>query len=177
MGGRREGRNLSLLETLSAAECPLWIQTGFCPSPATGDPNPGLCSQTTGQPLQRTKSTQPLTPLRTNTSHCVLMTKSHQQGLLSELRLVLYGTHCDPLNTSFPKSAICLGTPGYPGGSPRGPIESLCVWIPDFCVAESDHLQPSTSPPAPSHSACLPTHSRKKQGFILLSGSFQHDSR
>ena len=94
--------------------------------PESRRPKPGLCSQT-GQPLQQTKSTQPLTPLRINTSNCVLITKSQQQGLFSELRLVLYRIHCDPLNTSLSKSAVCSGNSWLSRGSPTGPTETVCA--------------------------------------------------
>lgn len=127
--------------------------------PESRRPKPGLCSQTTGQPLQQTKSPQPLRPLRTNTSNCVLITKSYQQGLFSELRLVLYQIHCDPLNTSLSKSAVCSGNSWLSRGSPTGPIET--VYASGFQTAFNPaphHQHPATPlvcPPTPGRSRAL----------------------
>ena len=134
--------------------CQSWL--GAAEGPESRRPKPGLCSQTAGQPLQQTKSTQPLTPLRINMSNCVLITKSQQQGLFSELRLVLYRIHCDPLNTSLSKSAVCSGNSWLSRGSPTGPTETVCES--GFQTAGPHRQHPATPlacPPTPGRSRAL----------------------
>lgn len=99
------------------------------------------------------------------------MTKSHQQGLVLELRLILYGTHRDPLNTSLSKSAVHSRSSCYPGGSARGPLETACASEFQTLVLPTQ----TSSNPAPhcqhSHSARLPTHSRNRASSHSLAPS------
>lgn len=124
--------------------------------PQSGHPKPGLCPQTTGQPLQWTKSTQSLTPLCTNTSNCLLMTKSHQQGLVLELRLILYG-HTVTLKYIFIQECCSLKELLLSRGLGQGPRDSLHLnsrlWCCQLRPPPTQHLTASTA----TCPACPPT--------------------
>lgn len=90
------------------------------------------------------------------------MTKSHQQGLVLELRLVLYGTHCDPLNTSLSKSAVCSRSSWPSRGLGQGPLETACAsefqtWCCRLRPPPTQHLTASTA----TLLVCPPTPERK----------------
>lgn len=103
------------------------------------------------------------TPLRTNTSNCLF---AYDQVTSARFGFVkaytLYGTHRDPLNTSYPRVLFTQGAPAIQGLA-RGPRDSLCIlnsrlWCCQLRPPPTQHLTRSQH----SHSARLPTHSRNR---------------